>query len=255
MRKTILLFGEKNEFTEHIASFLHSSFAVEISNDLSSAADGMIRLVQPDLIFINLLRDSGNFREVFLCINQFHCKLPVIIFGSVEACDFYSSLTSLGNYTRVSGTSIDSNIVKACHEYFSELDTPAPSPVVENNVGPKHILLVDDSALQLRTTQTLLGDDYKISVALSAAQALGSISKERPDLIILDYDMPSCNGLDFFSMLHKSDEYKDIPVIFLTGVSDKEDIKKVIPMHPAGYLLKPVTRDDLLIRVEKALEL
>ena len=68
--------------------------------------------------------------------------------------------------------------------------------------------------------------------------AIRAITLNRPDLILLDYEMPVCDGRQTLEMLRSEKEFEDIPVIFLTGRRDPESMIKVMPLKPAGYLLK-----------------
>jgi len=103
----------------------------------------------------------------------------------------------------------------------------------------KHILLIDDNALQLRALRGILKEEYHVSMATSAMEAMEIIRKDCPDLIFLDYDMPVCDGRMTLEMIRNTEEAKDTPVVFLTGVDDKEHINAVLKLKPAGYLLKP----------------
>ncbi|MCR5082164.1 MAG: response regulator [Parasporobacterium sp.] len=102
----------------------------------------------------------------------------------------------------------------------------------------KHIMVVDDSEVQLRLIESWLGDKYRISTATSAAKAISELSNFIPDLILLDYEMPVCTGPQFLEMIHAEERTKNIPVIFLTAVGDIESVKVAAGLKPAGYLLK-----------------
>lgn len=110
----------------------------------------------------------------------------------------------------------------------------------------KHILVVDDSGVMLRSLMSLLEKDFQVSLANSATSAFPQIYKQKPDLILLDYEMPICSGAQFFEMLKAEDETKDIPVFFLTSKSDAETVREVVALKPAGYLLKTVSNSQLL---------
>ena len=73
-------------------------------------------------------------------------------------------------------------------------------------------------------------------------------------VILLDYDMPMCDGRMALQMIRELEEAKGVPVIFLTGVQDAVHIKAVLDLHPAGYLLKPAKRDMLLEEIRKVLK-
>ena len=99
----------------------------------------------------------------------------------------------------------------------------------------------------------MLEEDYEVAVAISGAQAMTSIGKKRPDLILLDYEMPVCDGKMTLEMIRADEDMKDIPVIFLTAVNDKANIEAVLKLKPAGYFLKPVVKDRLFAEIEKVL--
>ncbi len=65
-----------------------------------------------------------------------------------------------------------------------------------------------------------------------------SLSRVKPDLILIDYMMPVCDGLQCLSMIRHEPETEKIPVIFLTGVKDMDKVRDAIKENPDGYLLK-----------------
>ena len=119
--------------------------------------------------------------------------------------------------------------------------------VVSNEVVNKaHVLVVDDNAILLRTVKDMLAEDYSVAIAVSGAQAFMSIEKHKPDLILLDYEMPIVDGAEVFQLLRDDPKANDIPVIFLTASADREVVTKLISLNPAGYMLKPPKKDKLL---------
>ena len=117
----------------------------------------------------------------------------------------------------------------------------------------KRILLIDDSLIQLRTLNMLLQDKYEVFMSTTGYDGISIAKKERPDLILLDYNMPILRGRDAFKKLQEKEETKDIPVIFLTGVDEREEVEEVLRLRPQGYLLKPVENDLLFAKIDKIL--
>ncbi len=105
----------------------------------------------------------------------------------------------------------------------------------------KKVLIVDDSDFMLKTMAMLLGDDYETLTVTSGLSAFRSITLDRPDLVLLDYEMPVCNGSQILEMIRAEKEFEDIPVIFLTSRVDRESVKKVVGLKPQGYLSKSLT--------------
>ena len=117
-------------------------------------------------------------------------------------------------------------------------------PKSEENLK-KRILIVDDSAVTLRSVKALLDKEYTVAVATSGERAIKEMKKNPPDLVLLDYEMPVCDGKETFAMIRQDEEIKDIPVVFLTAVADKMHIASVLQLNPAGYLLKPPNTEVL----------
>lgn len=102
----------------------------------------------------------------------------------------------------------------------------------------KKLLIVDDSDFILRTMQDLFAADYDVATARSGMSAIRSMAVSRPDLILLDYEMPVCNGKQVLEMIRSDREFNDTPVMFLTNKVDKESVKKALALRPEGYLSK-----------------
>ena len=90
-----------------------------------------------------------------------------------------------------------------------------------------------------------------MATAINGSVALRFLTKKTTDLILLDYEMPGQSGDSVLSILRGSATTRDIPVIFLTGVSDTSKIAKVLALRPQGYLLKPVDRAKLSVEIKK----
>jgi len=115
----------------------------------------------------------------------------------------------------------------------------------------KSILIVDDDATYLRTVRDWLKDKYKVYMANSGIQALTWLAKNHADLVLLDYMMPVASGYEILEMIRSEEFSRDIPVIFLTGKSDKESVKNVRKLNPQGYLLKSISKDVLRSELDK----
>ena len=122
----------------------------------------------------------------------------------------------------------------------------------QDNAGnglPK-ILVVDDSATIRTAMMQLLREDYDVSLAESGVAAIRAITLNRPDLILLDYEMPVCDGRQTLEMLRSEKSFADIPVIFLTGQGDPEVVRKLLSLKPAGYLLKYLKTADIKKKID-----
>ena len=117
---------------------------------------------------------------------------------------------------------------------------------VEAGEFRKSILIVDDDPSYLNLVRDWLKGTYKVSMANSGLQAIKWLGKNKVDLILLDHEMPVTTGPQVLEMLRSDEETKSIPVIFLTGKSDKESVMAVVSLKPEGYFLKTIQRDELI---------
>lgn len=116
----------------------------------------------------------------------------------------------------------------------------------------KHILVVDDDLNMLKTLRYYLQDQYKVTVVNSGKVAVDFLQKYTPDLILLDYMMPECNGAEVLKIIKSREETKDIPVYFLSGLTDQDTVKECLSLEPAGYIIKPVAKEALLAKIKEA---
>ena len=115
----------------------------------------------------------------------------------------------------------------------------------------RKILVVDDSGAMLRNVKSWLGDRYDVILANSGAMAIKCLSLHRPDLVLLDYEMPVCDGQQVLKMIRTETEFVDIPVIFLTSKDDRESVMKVMALKPEGYLLKTMEPERIVAVVDE----
>ena len=121
----------------------------------------------------------------------------------------------------------------------------------EKSEQKKKILVVDDSDVMLQLMKELLEETYEVAYAHSGLSAIRSLTLNRPDLVLLDYEMPVCDGRQVLEMIRSEQDIADIAVIFLTGRVDKESIKKVMSLKPAGYLSKNQRPEEIKKNVDE----
>ncbi len=119
----------------------------------------------------------------------------------------------------------------------------------KKSTKPK-ILLVDDSMTIREGIRRLLVGDYEVSAVQSGVSAIRAITLDKPDLVLLDYEMPVCDGRHVLEMLRSEKEFADVPVIFLTSRDDPESVKKVLSLKPEGYMMKYLKPTEIRSRVD-----
>lgn len=117
--------------------------------------------------------------------------------------------------------------------------------------GQKTLLLVDDDAVMIRTLREGLSTSYKVLPANSGANALKILSRAKPDLILLDYEMPEMNGPQVLEALRSNPDTAGFPVMFLTAKTDAESIAKMDALKPQGHMLKTLPLKDIKAIIQK----
>lgn len=117
------------------------------------------------------------------------------------------------------------------------------------------ILIVDDTPKNVQLLGTFLNrEGYHIIVAQNGIQALKTVEKTIPDLILLDIMMPELDGFETCKRLKAASETKDIPIIFLTAKVETEDILKGFELGAVDYITKPLQLPEVLARVNTHLQ-
>jgi len=118
----------------------------------------------------------------------------------------------------------------------------------------KKILAVDDENDVLLIIKTaLISEGFEVRTASSGTDALAQTQDFTPDLIILDMMMPEMSGFDVLTQMRELPALKQTPVIFLTGVSDKDKIRDAINAGVTYYIIKPFEFHDLISKVKLAI--
>jgi DNA-binding response OmpR family regulator len=117
-------------------------------------------------------------------------------------------------------------------------------------VERKLVVLVDDNPVTLQNGKNVLSLRFRVATVPSALKLYELLKTNKPSLIILDIDMPETDGFDVIKALKSRPDTKDIPVIFLTGKTDRDDELKGLSLGAVDYITKPYQPSDLLKRVE-----
>ncbi|MCR5525943.1 MAG: response regulator [Lachnospiraceae bacterium] len=118
---------------------------------------------------------------------------------------------------------------------------------------PKHVLVVDDDVVALRLMKSYLEDKFKVTCVKSGEMALKFVEKQFPDIVLLDCFMPGLDGPGTLQRIRYLENGRNVPVIFLTGNSEKDMVMKSLSLHPSGFLVKPVKREELMKRIKEVL--
>lgn len=248
MRK-LLLVGTINPALNNMEAALKKYFDVQLSSENGVVFRTSMKTFHPEFVVISLFDFTTEQNVIFdlLCI-EFKTT-PVLLIGTKHEVNLFKHFFTSRKVSIVERPTTAQTILDWCCYLIENTPYERTAPAEK-----KHVLIVDDSPLVLRNIKELLEEKYSVSVATSGTQALLSIGKRRPDLILLDYAMPEMDGRQTLELIRASSDLKNIPVIFLTSMADKEIVSEILKLKPEGYMLKPPNREQLLNQIDAVLK-
>lgn len=247
--KRVLLIGNLGEIVRSLNECLADEYQVQLCSKQVANVQAMVKITKPELIIMCHVEsgESDIDNSIFTWLYRKSPAIPVLGITTNEgwrACaDFYKC----EQFDVLFRPVLKSDLLKKCRNMLYA-DTDGEDQIQQEAFDPrgKKILLVDDSGLVLRTMKSMLEDKFEICLAKSGEQALKIIPKEMPDMVLLDYEMGGMDGKTTFEKMREDDEMRDIPVIFLTSISDRKAICSVLRSKPDGYILKPPDEELIL---------
>lgn len=281
MRYRILLTGKNKVVKDDFFIHLEKEFELQTTSLRLGDIISHIRYYKPDALVMCMRNESKDEIGVLTAAKSRleNNNIPVIVIGSEEECEEFESTTgrmsSLIITRPVALRTICDSICGFIEKWQTEneeemtageddiswleerlqnelagqmLLTEQDIPTEQAKPKPekKNILVVDDDPMMLKLIKEQLKDTYSVATAINSNIAFRFLEKKKTDLILLDYEMPGENGAQLLERVRNNENTAHLPVIFLTGINDKEKIRKVLELKPQGYLLKPIDRNKLL---------
>lgn len=282
MRYKVLITGKNDSVIDDFFSQMKENFeAVTTSSRYDDIIEHM-ELFRPDVFIYCLHNESQDSIDQVASLEPqlSQANVPIIIIGSKEDCAaFEGAAAYVANMTIhiPAATNIIQNkilmLIKGRQAFKKDSgqnvsagnnasvgtnapqspysDLLPPSMQEEGSSGRKHILVVDDSSMMLKMVKEHLHDKYDVATAVSGKIALKFLERKKTDLILLDYEMPDEDGPAVLEKLRASNRTRNIPVVFLTGVTESSKIMNALVLKPQSYLLKPIDREKLLNTIAK----
>lgn len=256
MKNSIIYISADYNKDRTFIEFLSGFFVVRECSEETASIMYEMEAIRPRLVIMNIhgfsLKQKQFIQE--LKDNPKYDAIPMIAYGSKE--DYYAIgmyVYSPFNVNLYAPIDKEVLLLSVCNQLNLEMPPLQGDSyqIGELSDRKRKVLLVDDDAMMLRTIKGMLDDKYKILLATSGMGALTTIGRERPDVILLDYVMPVCDGKMTLEMIRAEEELRDIPVFFMTGVADREKIKAVLRLNPKGYMLKPPNREKIRAQLEE----
>ena len=271
MKYKALLTGENKSAIDDFFIQMQDSFQVLTTSSRKEDMEKHLELFEPDVFVycINAESVKKDFNKVYLLKGALRKRnIPLVLIGAEDECkDFERVAVNTADLILVKplmASMIESNI---CHflkqkekeeeeerkrqeeelkkkeeeQHEKEKQLEEEQKINER----KHILVIDDDPVMLKMVNAQLHEWYDVATAISGSMALKFLKSKHTDLILLDYEMPVDNGPAVLKKLRENPDTKDIPVVFLTGITERSKIQDVLVLKPQGYLLKPIERDKL----------
>ena len=205
-----------------------------VSDRPSMAADMLMKNLDADFEIMRV-RSSDEVKHV--------PEIVLVNLAGLESSERIKAFTKSKVFVLGSKAEVDSSDV-SCTESFvkpfnvNEIRDKLLGLSSKKTEAQKTLLLVDDDAVMIRTLREGLSTSYKVLPANSGANALKILERAKPDMILLDYEMPEMNGTQVFMTLREKPETSKIPVMFLTAKSDSGSIAQIESLKPDGHMLK-----------------
>ncbi len=184
--------------------------------------------------------------------------------GSIQICSGCSSVRdgkkwmNVTEYlTRYSAAIIDNDICPNCNSNL-DVSIPGEKDRIDDQIDPSQpseILIVDDHPENVHLLEKILaGKNYNVRTAISGRKALNYLQKKQPDLVLLDIMMPEMDGYQVCAEIKTNPLTKDIPVIFLTALTETSAIIKGLELGANDFITKPFHVNEVLARVRAQIE-
>lgn len=253
----ILFIGKSNSVNTELYSELSAKFASQLSADSLSALKTTLSFVFPNMMLFSLSGYSDNsFLTILAYLSTVPNEIPILLLCDEQQAKTAVVFLSKSRFSHILRPTTNADIISACQQLIATHGSikPPAAPPSEEPPQKSHILIIDDNAMTLRVTKRMLDEEYSVAIAASGSQAFMSIAKKRPDVILLDYEMPLINGEAAMLMLRDNEDTRNIPVIFFTSAADSATVMKLLALEPAGYILKPPDKQKLVELIEKSIK-
>jgi len=265
--KILIIEDEESLVDLLVAKLKKESYEVDSSLDGESGFK-KISSFSPDLILLDIVMPKMNGYEVLEKMSEENIKIPVIIISNSGQPVEIEKTTKLGAVDHLIKTEFSAadvlEKVKKCIHADGTIACPvknAPAPIAKEDVNVKKLnikvaLVEDDPFLREICSKKLAKEGYTVYEAIDGQQALDTVKKVKPDIVLLDIILPAIDG---FQILHELRQNPDkaiatVPIIMLSNLGQDDDIKKAMEMGANDYLVKAhFTTEEIAEKIKKTL--
>ena len=278
MKYKALLTGNNRMIINEFFTYMDFSFECISTSERYDDIMSHIKYIDPDVFVYCLYGEKPDDLKRFVNVERkiSERRIPLVIIGDSDDCDQFSKIAPLLSPLVLRKPISSQNIAKAIVGMLDERKAAMEAErtakaaeeeevlrnaqsVIEQTGGEevltapepqeeerrRHILVVDDDSSVLKLLKEYLAERYDVATAISGKVALKFLETKGTDLVLLDYEMPIENGPAVMGKIRENQKTKNLPVVFLTGVTEREKIMEVLSMKPQGYLVKPVDMEKL----------
>jgi CheY-like chemotaxis protein len=260
--------GKNRTIINEFYTFMDSCFECLTTSDRYDDIMNHLNYVHPEIVVYCLHQESLDDLKRFGNIERkiAERRIPCVIIGDPEECEEFKRIAPFAELyvltKPISSKGIESELLKILgtwarrreKEKEKEEEKARKEAKEAEEKRRKHILVVDDDSSVLKLIKGFLSERYDVATAINGKVALKFLEMKSTDLVLLDYEMPEENGAAVLSKIRQQEKNRDLPVVFLTGVTDKEKIREVLSMKPQGYLLKPIDMERLSSTIKGILD-
>lgn len=247
----ILVIGELSDLAKKLEGDLDKVYQIQFCGRQLADVQAMTRIVKPAMLIFYPLDGKETDREIMDWARD-KCKVPVLLVTTSEGYQQFRDYMEEERFDKLLGPVNKEELQQKCSEMLGKMKQQTAK--TRSRKRKKTILVVDDAPLMLRKIKNILDRQYDVMLASSGKQALESMYKKEPDLVLLDYQMPDMNGKEVFEKMLADGDLRYIPVVFLTSVSDRKTIISITKLKPADYILKPPDQERLMNTIQTVLK-
>ncbi|MBR1771096.1 MAG: response regulator [Lachnospiraceae bacterium] len=264
-KKKVLLLGDNGTIMDDIFIRLRDTYTLMSSSIRYEDMENHMFFFQPDAMILCIgQKEEQNMQKIITLKRKLTREYIAFgIIGSPEECERFQRM-SMNMADIVMPRPIKMETIKEMindflqeSEFFKNESSYMTTAAAEeagitlNGNTRKHVLVIDDDPMMLKIVKDHLHDNYDVATAPSGKIAYKFLEKKHTDIILLDYQMPDEDGPTVLKNLRKQFDMSKTPVLFLTGVADREKIREALALKPQGYLLKPIDKEKLLGNLDK----
>lgn len=259
MKYKTLLVGENKSAIDDFFLQMQDSFKLLTTSERKDDIMNHLEIFAPDVLVYCINNESmKNFNTVYSLKGELQRRgISLVVIGAEDECKEFERMAIRTADLILVKPLMASTIEKKIYNFLEQKKREEEEERIREEEerrrqeeeqrakARKHILVIDDDPMMLKLVNEQLRETYDIATAISGSLAMKFLENKHTDLILLDYEMPGDNGPTVLKKLRSNPNTKDVPVVFLTAITDRSKIQDVLVLKPQGYLLKPIEREKL----------